>query len=85
VVPYPERKELNDGVFLRGDADALDRLYREYAVRYLVVDKGAKGAQNIPRFRVVGTRAVRLTLVRVFSNGSIDVYAVPEPRAPAPA
>ena len=81
VIPYPERKALNDAVFYSADGNALRRLARAYGVRYLIVDKlHAPQASKVPRLAVVGTAAVRVTRL-VFSNRAIDVYLVRVPAA----
>jgi len=66
IHPFPERLALNQRVFLQADAQALQRMAREYGVTHLMVVKGHGG-------RAVDLKAIAQP---VFTNAEIEIFAV---------
>lgn len=67
--PYRDRFALNERIFKEADADAISVVYRDYGVRYLLVDK----------LHGVADAALSDVAERVFSNPDADIYALRPP------
>lgn len=73
--PYRDRFALNERIFKEADADAITVAYRDYGVRYLLVDKA----------HAVAGAALSDVADRVFSNAGADIFAVRAPSVTRPA